>query len=93
MIWLILGIFLIWWILGFAGFAFWWIGEFGELDGFPCTAMIGGLLIGPLSWAFGILIHEPWKWYRPWRYGSFTYHHKPFWIKWNKDFDRSYRHF
>jgi hypothetical protein len=76
MIWFILTIFLTWWLIGFTGIAFWWMGEFGDLEGYVNMSIAFGLITGIFSWLIGIFIHEPWNWYHPWRYD----HRKPFWI-------------
>lgn len=57
MIFIIIFIVIIWWVLGVAGFIFWWIKEFDLTNEEILIAMLVGVL-GPLSWAFGFMVHR-----------------------------------
>ncbi len=50
-------IMLTWWVVGVAGFVFWWSKEFKlEVEDLMASIFIGGIL-GPLAWIAGWFLH------------------------------------
>lgn len=58
MIWIItLGVF-VWWLVGFAGFIFWWTSKHALLATDLLLAILAGFT-GPFAWLAGYCIHGP----------------------------------
>lgn len=48
---------LAWWVVGVAGFIFWWTSEFNfRTDILPFSFLMG--ILGPLAWAVGYYVHN-----------------------------------
>ena len=50
--------FLVWWVIGVAGFVFWWTSQFDFTVGETGFAAFVGLS-GPFAWIIGYVIHGP----------------------------------
>ena len=53
----VIGFVLVWWMIGVAGFLFWWTKEFSfNSDEIGIAILVG--FIGPLAWVIGVFTHH-----------------------------------